>query len=220
MRVLAMDTSLEACSVAVARDGAPPVLASEVIGRGHAERLFGMVDAAMQEAALAYPDLDRIAVTVGPGSFTGLRVGIAAARGFALALRRTAVGIGTLDVHAARARGIVGARPVLALLDARRDELYGQAFDTEGRPLFAPVVASAEILALEVRPGMVLAGSGAPMVAALVPGAGIAHTLSAPDIATVLTLALAAPDPVSPPRPLYLRAPDAKPQLDGKVARQ
>ena len=215
-----MDTSLEACSVAVAGDRGESVLASEVIGRGHAERLFGMIDTAMREAALGFPDLDRVAVTVGPGSFTGLRVGIAAARGFALALGRPAVGIGTLDVHAAHARAIAGARPVLALLDARRDELYGQAFDPEGRPLHPPMVASAETLAREVRAGMVIAGSGAPMVAALVPDAEVAHTLSAPDIATLLALALAAPDPVSPPRPLYLRAPDAKPQLDKRVARQ
>jgi tRNA threonylcarbamoyladenosine biosynthesis protein TsaB len=220
MRVLAMDTSLEACSVAIAGGRGGPVLVSEMIGRGHAERLFGMIDAAMQDAGLAFADLDRIAVTVGPGSFTGLRVGIAAARGFALALGRPAVGIGTLDVHAASARGLVGARPVLALLDARRDELYGQAFDADGLPLSAPMIAGADVLRRALIPGMVLAGSGAPMVAALVEGAEIVHTLSAPDIAAVLALAVAAPDPVSPPRPLYLRAPDAKPQLDKTVARQ
>jgi len=133
MNLLAIDTALDRCSVGVARAGGPAVLVSETIGRGHAERLFGMVAAAMAEAGLAFADLDRIAVTVGPGSFTGVRVGVAAARGFALVLARPAVGIGTLEAIAEEARSLAGDVPVLAALDARHGEVYAQAFGPGGR---------------------------------------------------------------------------------------
>src|SRR3954449_1964487 len=116
MRLLAIDTTLEACSVGVsAADARPPVTISEVIGRGHAERLIGMVQSALNEAGLTVADLERIAVTIGPGSFTGVRVGIAAVRGLTLVTSCPAVGIGTLAVIAERARALAGARPVLAV---------------------------------------------------------------------------------------------------------
>src|SRR5215207_11035135 len=105
--ILALDTSLEDCAVAIAAGGRV-TLVRETIGRGHAERLFGMVEAALAEAGLRLADIDRFAVTVGPGSFTGIRVGVAAARGFALATGKPAVGISTLAAHAAAARTIAG----------------------------------------------------------------------------------------------------------------
>ena len=138
MNLLAIDTALEACSVGVAAAGGAPVLRSEIIGRGHAERLFGMVSSAMAEAGVAFPALDRIAVTTGPGSFTGIRVGIAAARGLALVVGCPVIGIGTLPLVAAAARDGHGPRPVLAVLDAKRDEVYAQAFDPAGVPLSDP----------------------------------------------------------------------------------
>lgn len=221
MRLLAIDTSLESCSVGVVSDGAPPILHSEVIGRGHAERLFGMIRSAMAEAGLAFADLDRIAVTVGPGSFTGLRVGIATARGLALVVECPVVGIGTLAVHGATARALAGPRPVLALLDAHRGELYGQAFAADGAAISEPEIAAAETFAARVTPGMVLAGSGADIVAAKRRGAvEIVHRRSAPDLAGLVELAERAPDTGLPPRPLYLRAPDARPQLGKEVARR
>jgi tRNA threonylcarbamoyl adenosine modification protein YeaZ len=220
MNLLAIDTALEACSVAVAAAGRPPVLRSEIIGRGHAERLFGMLSSAMAEAGLAFPALGRIAVTIGPGSFTGIRVGIAAARGLALVVGCPVVGIGTLPLVAAAARGAGGARPVLAVLDAKRDEVYAQAFDPDGVPLSAPCAVAPAAAAALVRPGMALAGSGAALVAAAMPApAEVVAVPPVPDIAVLLGLAAAAPEPEGPPRPLYLRAPDAKPQAQG-VARR
>ena len=121
----------------------------------------------MGEAGLAFADLDRIAVTVGPGSFTGLRVGIAAARGFGLVTGCELVGIGTLDVHAAEAQAIAPGRPVLVLLDARRDEVYGQLFDADGSPAGEAAVADAAVFARRLPADAVLAGSGAARVAAL-----------------------------------------------------
>jgi tRNA threonylcarbamoyl adenosine modification protein YeaZ len=221
MRLLAIDTSLEACSVGVGRDGAPDVLISEVIGRGHAERLFGMIRSAMAEAGLAFADLDRIAVTVGPGSFTGLRVGIATARGLALVVECPVVGIGTLAVHAATARAMAGPHPVLALLDAHRGELYGQAFAADGSAIGEPEIADADVFAARVALGMVLAGSGAELVAErLGSPVDVVHDRSSPDLAALMELARSAADTGSPPRPLYLRAPDARPQQGKEVARQ
>jgi tRNA threonylcarbamoyladenosine biosynthesis protein TsaB len=221
MKLLAIDTALEACSVAVLADGAEPVIVSEVIGRGHAERLFGMVETAMRDARLGFPDLDRIAVTIGPGSFTGLRVGIAAARGFALVTKCELVGIGTLDAHAFTARKVAGPLPVLAVLDAHRDEIYGRRFRAEGTGDGEAAVASADHFAARLQPGDCLAGSGADLVAAK---AGrqvtVVHRLSAPDIRAVAALGRAAPADGAPPRPLYLRPPDAKPQAAKGVARR
>ena len=223
MRLLAIDTALEACSVGVSIDDAPAILVSEVIGRGHAERLFGMLKAAMEEAGLAFADLERIAVTVGPGSFTGLRVGIATARGLGLVVECPVIGIGTLSVHAETARAIAGPQPVLAVLDARRDELYGQAFAADGRALTEPEVAGVAEFAGRLKPGTVLAGSGADLVAAMLAPARrpeIVHRNSAPDINALIRLGRAAPPPDRPPRPLYLRPPDARPQLDKRILRQ
>jgi len=220
MNLLAIDTALEQCSVGVAAGGRPPVLVTETIGRGHAERLFGMISAAMSEAGLAFAELDRIAVTVGPGSFTGLRVGIAAARGLALVIGCPVAGIGTLDAIAEAARQTAGAIPVLAALDAKRGEVYAQAFDAEGHPLSAPAAGPAASCAALITEGMVLAGSGARLVAAaMAEPPRVVHDQAAPDIAAVLRLGLAAPPPQAPPRPLYIRPPDAKPQGAAAVAR-
>jgi tRNA threonylcarbamoyladenosine biosynthesis protein TsaB len=223
MRILAIDTTLAACSVGVSADDArPPVILSEVIGRGHAERLLGMVCAAMAAAGLRVADLDRIAVTIGPGSFTGVRVGIAAARGLALVTGCAAVGIGTLAVLAERARALAGARPVLAVLDARRGEVYAQSFDRHGAPLGPPEATAAELVAERVDQKILLAGAGADQILAELgqfDAARIVHRDAAPDVAALLRLGRHAPAPASAPRPLYLRPPDAKPQAAFAVRR-
>src|ERR1700721_2501025 len=103
MRVLAIDTALEACSAAVLDTEQGGILASESIPmvRGHAEALMPRIARVVSEATLEFLELDRIAVTVGPGSFTGLRVGVAAARGIAVAAGKPAVGLTTLSAIAA-----------------------------------------------------------------------------------------------------------------------
>jgi tRNA threonylcarbamoyladenosine biosynthesis protein TsaB len=206
MIVLGLDTCLSSCSVAVL-DGAR-VLASarEVMARGHQERLAPMARQVMADAGLAFDRLDRIAVTVGPGSFTGLRVGIAFAKGLALALDLPAVGIGTLEALAAEADGLV-----FPAIDARRGQLYLQAFE-DGRPLMAPDALTAEVAAARLaelaqgRP-FTLVGSGAALLADFAPAARIiaAEGADARDVARLG----AARDP-APLKPLYLRAPDAK----------
>jgi tRNA threonylcarbamoyladenosine biosynthesis protein TsaB len=220
MRLLAIDTASGACSVGVV-SGAVTIVRSEVVGRGHAEILMGQVEDAMAEARLAFADLDRIAVVVGPGSFTGLRVGIAAARGFALVTGKPAVGIGTLAVHAEDARATHGARPVLAVLAAGRSEIYGQVFAADGSEATPAEAASPEVLAALFTPEILIAGSGADLVLAALPmdlRPVIAHRKASPDIAALCHLALAAAPPMAPPRPLYLRPPDAKPQTAARIA--
>ena len=223
MRLLAIDTALEACSVGVAVNDGQAVIRSEIVERGHAERLMDMIEAAIAEAGLMFADLDRIAVTVGPGSFTGLRVGIAAARGLALVTGSEAVGIGTLAVHAEDARSRVGRARVLAVLDAGRGQIYGQSFTADGAEEAPARIGPPEKFAAVIGAETLIAGSGAGAVAAVIDReseARIVHRRSSPDIAALLRLALIAPRSSQAPRPLYLRPPDAKPQAAARIARR
>ena len=206
MIVLAFDTCLNGCSVAVV-DG-PTVLAHrvEAMSRGHQERLAPMAQAVMADTGLTFDRLNRIGATVGPGSFTGLRVGVAFAKGLASALAIPAVGVGTLEALAAEATGLVAA-----VIDARRDQVYLQVFE-DGRALMAPDglligTALARLAELAMGRNITLIGSGAPMLAPALQGA-IVLTPEGCDARHVARLA--ADRAVTPIRPLYLRAPDAK----------
>lgn len=206
MIVLGLDTCLNACSVAVL-DG-ERVLAhrSETMARGHQERLAPMAQAVMAEAGLAFDRVDRIGATVGPGSFTGLRVGVAFAKGLASALSITAVGIGSLEALAAQANGLVAA-----VIDARRDQVYLQVFENR-HALMAPDglaigTAVARLAELAAERDITLIGSGAPLLAPALPGA-IVLTPEGCDARQVALLAAGRVATLI--RPLYLRAPDAK----------
>ena len=203
MIVLAIDTCLFACSVAVV-DG-ERVLARRVepMSRGHQERLAPLVQEAMAQSGVGFDQLERIGVTVGPGSFTGLRVGLAFAKGLGSALSIPVVGVGSLEALAEPERG-----DVLAVLDAKRGQVYLQAF-SGGAPVSAPDALPIEIAAARVAEFSpdILIGTGAALLADLRPGARVVEADTTDPVA-VARLA-AARTPV-PPRPLYLRAPDAK----------
>lgn len=223
MNVLAIDTALEACSVGAVADDREPTLRSETVGRAHAERLMPMIADAMAAAGIAFADLDRVAVTVGPGSFTGTRIGVAAARGLALVTGAEAVGISTLAVHAAKVRREIGETSVLAVLAAGRGDLYAQCFDATGGEDGPAEVGPPERFAARVGANTLIAGSGADALVAILGAEGearVVHRRSAPDIATLVALACAAPPASAPPRPLYLRPPDAKPQPVQGIARR
>src|SRR5215210_9449557 len=130
MRILAIDTALGACAAAVLDSSAGTILASESLPmvRGHAEAVMPLIARVMDAARCEFADLDRIAVTVGPGSFTGLRVGIAAARGIALAAGKRAVGVSTLSAYAAPAIADDLADAVMVAIDARHGHVYLQVF--------------------------------------------------------------------------------------------
>ena len=122
MIVLALDTTLAACSVAVVEDGRVLAARSEPMLRGHQERLAPLVAEAMAEAGVGFAALDRVGVTVGPGSFTGLRVGLAFAKGLSVALSIPCVGVGTLEALAASDARVGGKEGfIAAVIDARRD---------------------------------------------------------------------------------------------------
>src|SRR5690349_14607946 len=140
MRVLAIDTALEACAAAVLDTVRGEIVSreSKAMARGHAEALMPLVKRVMERSGYSFSDLNRIAVTVGPGSFTGLRVGIAAARGLALASGKPAVGLSTLAVFAAPLVAEDDTSPVVALVDARHEHVYMQVLGPRGRTLVTP----------------------------------------------------------------------------------
>jgi tRNA threonylcarbamoyladenosine biosynthesis protein TsaB len=204
--VLALDTCLSACSVAVAEGSRVLAHAREEMARGHQERLAPMAERTMADAGIGFEAIDRVAVTVGPGSFTGLRVGIAFAKGLAAARGLPLVGIGTLEALAAPHAGLV-----FPSIDAKRGQLYLQAFE-DGQPLMAPDVLPVETAAarlLEISQGRsaTLTGSGWSYLAEAFPEAEVvpAEGADARDVAR-----LAAGRTPAPVMPLYLRAPDAR----------
>src|ERR1700761_3045467 len=146
MLILAIDTALDACSVAALDTRTSRLIAqeSQPMKRGHAEALMPMIARVMNEAELAFTALDRIAVTTGPGSFTGLRVGLSAARGIALAADKPVVGLSTLTAYAAPVVGQNAAQPVLSAIDARHDQVYFQVVSGDGGSLIRPRVAPVE----------------------------------------------------------------------------
>jgi len=210
MIVLAIDTCLDACQAALSADGRVLAERSEPMRRGHQERLAGLVQATMADAGLAFDAVDRVGVTVGPGSFTGLRVGLAFAKGLGLALGAPVVGVGVLEALAAAAEAGFAA----AIVDARRGQVYVQAF-ADGRALMSPDIlplgsAAARLVELGAGRPATLAGPGAVLLAEALPGARLIDCV-APQPAAIARLAEAARPPFPPPRPLYLRAPDAEP---------
>jgi tRNA threonylcarbamoyladenosine biosynthesis protein TsaB len=219
MRVLAIDTALEACSAAVLDTEQGGILASESIPmvRGHAEALMPLVARVMSEARLEFLELDRIAVTVGPGSFTGLRVGVSAARGIAVAAGKPAVGLTTLAAYAAPYIAADDVTPLVTAIDARNNQVYMQLFGPGGRTLIQPRIASLrDALRAAVTGPARLVGSGAAIIAAAWPAGEpppvIVDASRAPVIDWVAHLGAAAAQTQTPPKPLYLRAPDAQPQ--------
>ena len=227
MLILAIDTALEACAVAVLDTDAGELLAQEsrLMKRGHAEALMPKITRIMQSANLAFTSLGRIAVTVGPGSFTGLRVGISAARGLALAAKRPAVGLSTLSAYAAGIVGQTRTAPVISAIDARHDHVYFQIVAGDGSELVRPTIASIdEAIAASQFGAPHLVGNAAGILAERWPKDTTqpvaVDTQPAPDIGWVAWLGAAANPETTPARPFYLRAPDAKPAAQPPLAAQ
>jgi len=227
MRVLAIDTALDACSAAVFDSETDTVVAHEsmLMKRGHAEALMPLIARVLDSAKLTVTALDRIAVTTGPGSFTGLRVGIAAARGLALASGKPAVGLSTLAAFAAPFIAGADTAPVAVAIDARHEHVYLQVFVAGGRTLVpARLAPLREALRVAASGAPHLVGTAAEAVAAAWPAeqpmpSSVAQR-PAPDIEWVARLGAAAEPSDAPPKPFYLRAPDAQPQFAAQLARR
>lgn len=217
--ILACDTTQGACSAALYRDtltSEPSVLASELLPmtKGHAEALMPMLQRVCKTAGKSMREIDRLAVTNGPGTFTGVRVGLAAMRGLSLALAIPLKAYGTLEVMAQASRA---SGPLIVAVDARRSVFYAQSFDAQKTPLSPPQALTGEqVLALVKEGDVTLQGSGSSL---LMPAASSRFSAeNAPDYPQAEVLgAMAAADlewPAydalgAPPEPLYLRAPDA-----------
>jgi tRNA threonylcarbamoyladenosine biosynthesis protein TsaB len=205
--LLAVDTALGACSVAIVHDDGVLAHRFVLMERGHAEALGPMVEEAMAEAGLSFATIERLAVTTGPGTFTGQRVGLAFMRGLRVALKRPLTGITTLAAMAEQAKAQSGLSAAAALHDAKRGEVYLQ-HSYAGEPAIMPFETALEMLARESRP-LALAGTAAPAAAAQLASA-VLSDIRQPDALWVAKLAQRVPVQDGPPKPLYLRAPDAK----------
>jgi tRNA threonylcarbamoyl adenosine modification protein YeaZ len=219
MLILAIDTALEACAAGVLDTNSASVIAQEslLMKRGHAEALVPLIARVMAQSGVGYAALDRIAVTTGPGSFTGLRVGLSAARGIGLAADKPVVGLSTLAAYAAPLVSDNTGTPIIAAIDARHDHLYYQVIAGDGTTLLRPRVAPlSEVFEAAVHGAPRLIGNAAGLLAARWPADApqplLVNDAPAPDIAWVGWLGAAVSPGSAPARPFYLRAPDAKPQ--------
>jgi tRNA threonylcarbamoyladenosine biosynthesis protein TsaB len=217
MLILAIDTALDACAAGVLDTDAGTLIAQEsaAMKRGHAEALMPLIARVIKAAGIAFASLDRIAVTTGPGSFTGLRVGLSAARGIALAANKPVVGLTTLAAYAAPIVSQDAEQPVISAIDARHDQVYFQVVSGDGNPLIRPRVAPIEQALEASRFGAPhLVGNAAKILAdrwpADAPPPFKVDAQAAPDIAWVAWLGAAVSPDTAPARPFYLRAPDAK----------
>jgi len=194
MLILALDSSGSSCAVGVWRDGAMLSHAREDMGRGQDARLMPMVVSAMAEAKCDFVDLDRVAVTRGPGSFTGVRVGLAAARGIGIAAEKPVVGVDRFSIYRELHADV---KNLLVVIQSKRAELFCRFYSPLGKAQEACMMTEAEIQAFAmVHPDMQIAGDitsrGADIMPILARLAANADTKSAEFL----------------PQPLYLRAPD------------
>ena len=206
--ILVIDTSGPVCAAGIFDAGSNVLVASisETLGKGHAERLIPMIDEVLAQAGMTLQQMTRIAVTVGPGSFTGIRVGVAAARGFALSLGSPAVGVTTLQVVAEQVLEIGPPAPVVAAIDARRDEIFAQVFAADGEALTEPEAYTYDdIRAIVSRFDGILTGSG---VSAL---SGVPHDVDVYPLDRIGRIGARLADDTKA-NPVYIRGAGAKPQ--------
>lgn len=215
MRVLAIDTSLPAVSVCLYDGAAQKVLASDSLPmeRGHAEALMPMIERLMGRVPGGFAMIGRVAVTVGPGSFTGIRIGVAAARGIALACGVEAVGVSTLAALATPLLFADSENIVAAVIDARHGHVFLSAYGSGGRILASPRLIALRDACRLLGAGQVVAiGSGAFILQTEARRMGqdvaIFETNPWPDVSAVAKLGLAADPASAPARPVYLKAPD------------
>jgi tRNA threonylcarbamoyladenosine biosynthesis protein TsaB len=225
-RILAIDTALGACSAAVCEAGQIAPLAAETqdMSKGHAEALMPLIQRVMKETDGGFAALSRVAVTIGPGSFTGLRIGVAAARAIGLAAGIPVVGVSTLAAYAAPLITPDDSSIIATAIDARNGLIYFQSFAPGGRTMVAARVTGLREAARSIGAGPVrLAGSGATALAVEAMSLGlktqIADLRPSPDIAYVARLGLAADPAAAPARPLYLKDASVTPQQGSRIAR-
>ena len=213
--ILGIDTSAAQCAVALFRVSDPqadPISLCRAMERGHAEQLFPMIDAILAEAGTGYEALTRIGVCTGPGSFTGLRIGVAAARGIALGRAIPVIGVSRFEALAAEALAIRKGAPVAVCLSGRGEGVYVQVFGADGAALGPAAMVTAATLAAAIPPGVTrFAGDAAPLVPAPLLPDGLADPV-------LIARMCSAREPGALPAPLYLRGADAELPREGPPA--
>lgn len=201
--ILAFDTATGPCSVAVWKDGRMAAYLENIKPAVQSACLVPMIEQALQECGIGYADLDAVACTTGPGSFTGIRVGLATARGIALAANIPGLGFTTLEAlsFAARKHAPKNATPILALLNAGKGEHYYQTFNIA--PVWKPIT--------ETRLGVPDASGITHSVGNATAAGCIALPVSFPRANSLSELAATHADSASTLVPCYIRPPDAKP---------
>lgn len=215
MIVLAIDCAASLCAACVYDAVAGKELGRAVLdlGKGHAEHLMAVIADALNASGVGYADLDAIAVSTGPGSFTGVRVGVSTARGLALALKIPAIGVTTLEALAGEAGEKFPGRAVLVALDGGRDEIHAALYDEAAILRYGPAMTTlAEMSGMASTNTPVLAGRLAEKITAAAGGPfDFGPQNATADICVYARLA-AKKRAGEKPHPLYLRAADAKPQ--------
>ena len=215
--ILGIDTSAAQCAVALL--GGPinagdPVVEHQAMERGHAEHLFPMIDKVLARAGIGYESIDRVAVCTGPGSFTGVRIGVAAARGIALGRGVPVIGISRFEALAAETLKIGAGGPVAICLAGRGGTVFLQAFGADGAPLAAPEMISGTGLDAGIPPGCTrFAGDAARLMA----GESAWLIDGLPDPAVIARLSDGR-EGAALPAPLYLRGADADLPREGPPA--
>jgi len=235
MKILAVDTATTSVSVAVTDDGTLCTEITRSTGETHARHLMTLVDTALNLSGMAIADLDGFGVTIGPGTFTGLRIGLSSIQGMATAISKPVAGISSLDALAAQAAPAYRetGSMVWAMLDARRQEVYGGLFKPDGSavvPVSAPQVGQPEVLVDKTDTACVFVGSGALLYQDVlreklrdrfVLAAPLAHTIRG---GTVARMAQAMLENQAVPvnrvlQPVYLRKSDAEINLAKQAAK-
>lgn len=210
MTILAFDTTTGLCSVALLHEGNSYHAEGEQPS-SQAEKLFFLIQAVLDQAGISYQQLESIAVTTGPGSFTGVRIGLAAAKGIALAAAIPLIGIGSLEAIALEAVLSNNQHPVLATLDARRGQIYAQYFDKEGiatKP--ALLLNYADVAAYAGDAPCIVAGNATPLIAHLLPASLPLPHITIPRASIVVLAARRKIPANSNLDAFYIREPDAK----------
>lgn len=226
MRILAVDTALGLCSAAIFDTDTDQVIASEsrLMERGHAEALMPLLERVVDQVDGGFSSLGRVATTIGPGSFTGLRVGLAAARAIGVAASLPVVGISTLSAFAGPYLGMPGVNGLASVIDARHDHVFMQIVGGDGRLIVTPcLIPQREAMKAMAYSDYWVTGSAASLMDMIdhanAPKPHIEPDRPGPEIEWVARLGAIADPASAPPIPLYLRQADATPQHNGRIAR-
>ena len=226
---LAMDTAGTVCAACLYDSSSGRILAqiSEEIGRGHAERLMAIISDVLGKAKISYNEIGKIVTTIGPGSFTGIRVGVATARGFGVGLGIPVVGVTSLEAMMAQARkqaDVHADSPLGVVMNAGRGQAYCQfsfttAFEEADSPFLVSISDLVDDLNTKPRKLALCGNVSAEIGKLLARKPTIIDGLDSPPIDVIARIGADRMESEKRPEPLYIRKPDAKPQTAFAVDR-